>query len=363
MRKNKSKNRNGITLIALVITIIVMLVLVTVSINLATNGGLFGYAGDAAKQTKEAQDDEKDWLAVDSNLSTDVLIAKYTTNKKEDLRLLKNYFEGKLLSELEQEPDPLLLDGNLLEHESFDSFINSKVESYSHMVASVRDDAVAMVLAMDMANDEIAIFDPIPVEEDYAGVYRNNDIIADANVSISVMREYNGDVIKYHNNLYRLFTEPVLEDDFIIDERVTKVEPLDDEYVLMHNVDKFGERLYANCENSLEIYFYEYEGNRYKVTINYGHLREMERISGNIDISEFDYGEIYIDEGGSYDLSLKPGLFEDFDVVSNNTSIVTIDGKIAHGVTSGSTTITLIGKESGKTKTIPVEVCVMQYFK
>ena len=54
MRKNK-----GITLIALVITIIVMLILVAVTINMAINGGLFGYAGNASAETKNAINSEK----------------------------------------------------------------------------------------------------------------------------------------------------------------------------------------------------------------------------------------------------------------------------------------------------------------
>ena len=46
MRENK-----GITLIALVITIIVMLILVVVTIRISTKGGLFDYAGKAARET------------------------------------------------------------------------------------------------------------------------------------------------------------------------------------------------------------------------------------------------------------------------------------------------------------------------
>jgi len=51
--KEKSSN-HGITLIALVITIIVMLILVAVTITMAVNGGLFGKAADAGRQTNEA---------------------------------------------------------------------------------------------------------------------------------------------------------------------------------------------------------------------------------------------------------------------------------------------------------------------
>ena len=55
MKKNK-----GITLIALVITIIVMLILVVVTIRISTKGGLFDYAGKAARETKDAITDETD---------------------------------------------------------------------------------------------------------------------------------------------------------------------------------------------------------------------------------------------------------------------------------------------------------------
>ncbi len=56
---NKGKNTaKGITLIALVITIIVMLILVAVTINIALNGGLFGYAKDATTQTKSKMEAE-----------------------------------------------------------------------------------------------------------------------------------------------------------------------------------------------------------------------------------------------------------------------------------------------------------------
>ena len=57
--KEKEKSK-GITLIALVITIIVMLILVVVTIRISTKGGLFDYAGKAARETKDAIADEKD---------------------------------------------------------------------------------------------------------------------------------------------------------------------------------------------------------------------------------------------------------------------------------------------------------------
>ena len=59
-RGDKMKSNKGITLIALVITIIVMLILVVVTIRISTNGGLFDYAGKAARETNDAITDETD---------------------------------------------------------------------------------------------------------------------------------------------------------------------------------------------------------------------------------------------------------------------------------------------------------------
>ena len=59
-RGDKMKTNKGITLIALVITIIVMLILVVVTIRISTKGGLFDYAGKAARETKDAITDETD---------------------------------------------------------------------------------------------------------------------------------------------------------------------------------------------------------------------------------------------------------------------------------------------------------------
>ena len=59
MKKN-NRDQKGITLIALVITIIVMLILVSVTITMAVNGGLFGYAKNAAVGTNEAKIQEQE---------------------------------------------------------------------------------------------------------------------------------------------------------------------------------------------------------------------------------------------------------------------------------------------------------------
>ena len=59
MNKTKNAESKGITLIALIITIIIMLILVTVSITMAVKGGLFKYASDAVKGTKNAKEEEE----------------------------------------------------------------------------------------------------------------------------------------------------------------------------------------------------------------------------------------------------------------------------------------------------------------
>ena len=70
-------HNKGITLIALVITIIVMLILAAVSITMAINGGLFGYAGNAAKETERARDAELELGNLEDNLTYENLITKY----------------------------------------------------------------------------------------------------------------------------------------------------------------------------------------------------------------------------------------------------------------------------------------------
>ena len=72
------RKKEGITLIALVITIIVMLILVAVTITMAVNGGLFGYAGKAVKDTKLAKQSEENWAILSENMITEELIEKYS---------------------------------------------------------------------------------------------------------------------------------------------------------------------------------------------------------------------------------------------------------------------------------------------
>ena len=76
--KNNLKQNKGITLIALIITIIVMLILVAVTISMAINGGLFGYAGNAARQTENAKNAELELTNIRDNMTTDELIAQFS---------------------------------------------------------------------------------------------------------------------------------------------------------------------------------------------------------------------------------------------------------------------------------------------
>ena len=57
-----SGRHKGITLIALVITIIVLLILAGVTINLALNGGIIGYADNAATETRTTGLEEEEEL-------------------------------------------------------------------------------------------------------------------------------------------------------------------------------------------------------------------------------------------------------------------------------------------------------------
>ena len=79
------KTQKGITLIALVITIIVMLILVGVTISMAINGGLFGYAKKAAKDTESQKQAEQDLASgkVTVNGKEYVSIDDYLNNRPE----------------------------------------------------------------------------------------------------------------------------------------------------------------------------------------------------------------------------------------------------------------------------------------
>ena len=76
------KQKNGITLIALVITIIVMLILVAVTINMAVNGGLFTYAGNAARETETKKQEEQEYANIPSGWDYENLIDKYAIKKE-----------------------------------------------------------------------------------------------------------------------------------------------------------------------------------------------------------------------------------------------------------------------------------------
>ena len=203
-----SKDERGITLIALVITIIVMLILVAVTINIAVNGGLFGYAGNAARETEQAKNDEQNWASVEGGLSTEALIAKFTTNKAEDLAKLRLYFTG---------PNG-----------------EGKMESQ--------------------------IFDE-------NGNFGNNDIISDASTSITFVNSpVQGDdlIIKYHNNLYKLSGEDVMLGEDNYDWKFTSVEELSDSEILITRIANEGKPI----KQMDDFIYVEYNHKVYKVIAN-----------------------------------------------------------------------------------------------
>ena len=57
---------------------IVTLILVAVTINMAINGGLFGYAQNASAETKEAKEKEQKLADIEDEMTTEFLIAKYS---------------------------------------------------------------------------------------------------------------------------------------------------------------------------------------------------------------------------------------------------------------------------------------------
>ncbi len=221
-----SKDERGITLIALVITIIVMLILVAVTINIAVNGGLFDYAGNAARETEQAKNDEQNWANVEGGLSTEALIAKFTTNKAEDLAKLRLYFtgpngEGRLISEV--------IDGN-------SNLINNDI---------ITDARTSIVIGSLH----------IPPEYDYL---ENNGIVT----------------FIYHNNYYKLtyLTEGIPTftnvDSLTDDEELAIIVYNNGEPFNFNNIKyyAYNDKVYRITENGVLDVTYEYK----KVTITFG---------------------------------------------------------------------------------------------
>ena len=89
----------GITLIALVITIIVMIILVGVTVTIATNGGLFDYAGQASASQRAAMVEEHV-----SVWKSEKLMAKYAGGSvKSASELLDDLYSQDLITEAEKE--------------------------------------------------------------------------------------------------------------------------------------------------------------------------------------------------------------------------------------------------------------------
>ena len=81
------KSQKGITLIALIITIIVMLILVAVTITMAVNGGLFGYAKNAATETEAAKTQEE-------SIGNGRLTVNGTDFENEDIQSIVDYYKS-----------------------------------------------------------------------------------------------------------------------------------------------------------------------------------------------------------------------------------------------------------------------------
>ena len=97
-RKQEKHTANGITLIALVITIIVMMILVGVTVTIATNGGLFDYAGKASdlQRAGMVEDHVNVW-------KSEKLMAKYAGGEvKTASELLDDLYEQNLITENER---------------------------------------------------------------------------------------------------------------------------------------------------------------------------------------------------------------------------------------------------------------------
>ena len=77
-----------------------MLILVAVTISMAVNGGLFGYAGNAARETEIEKNKETRLANVPSNLTTEGLIDYYT---KGEVELAKFTYMGEFGEETPEE--------------------------------------------------------------------------------------------------------------------------------------------------------------------------------------------------------------------------------------------------------------------
>ena len=341
---NKLKNNKAITLIALVITIIVMLVLVAVTINIATNGGLFDYAGKAARGTKEEKQAEQDWVTLDSGMSSDELIAKYTSNKKEDLAKLKQYFEGNLVEEV--------------------------------------------------------------LEDELGPPFINNDIIPDARTSIQFIYSIDGSedtyyyiLIQYHNNYYKILVrcEYIIEEDIETErfETVYEYELSDLDKLKIYFIGKLKSQLKENGAYKNEAIIpdastsivelgiqnaIKYNNNRYILTfVNAEHIAneigeqpqvcsDVTLIENIIDVTNSEIignnGKIQVGVGGSTTLNIRDYIanaiyIEDFYIESSDTNkVVLIENEekvtVNNLLENEEITITLVGKTSGKTLNVTI---------
>ena len=129
-------SNKGITLIALIITIIVMLILVAVTINMAIKGGLFGNAGKAVGETKNAIKEELDWFGIYEDKIEDIVgdgiwrISLNTYNPSPNLKIkLRSKFYNVIPDTLKEYKEIYLLkvlDADA-EYESLDAWCAASV--------------------------------------------------------------------------------------------------------------------------------------------------------------------------------------------------------------------------------------------
>jgi len=72
-----------------------MLILVAVTITIAVNGGLFDYAGRAARETNTRIEEEQDWANIEDGKNYEYLIDKYAAKELITFSFKQDHFDVK----------------------------------------------------------------------------------------------------------------------------------------------------------------------------------------------------------------------------------------------------------------------------
>ena len=255
-----------------------MLILVSVTISMAVNGGLFNYAGKAAKDTEEAKQDELDWLNLGNNLSTDQLIAKFTTDRKKDLANLRKYFVGNCIVDLYYENTNHFTDNDDLSDASSIIELDGTVDESTYKDYIIYH---SYVYVLTINNEEnVENVEALKDSESLAWIiFMDGDNLA--TVEYDDTEGIVTDCYKYNGKVYYIYTSD--ESGLPIDsEEAPKIE-------LAIRVLENGEYLcnLETTESSL-IVCYKCEGKMYKVTLNSNEFPiDIEEFDG-IDVSFFD---------------------------------------------------------------------------